>query len=264
VRLLAYGVLMAGLAVTLLIVDKGNALVVGIVTGLIAGLAIPLIDAFLVNLPHLRFWVSTVRFRGTYVRVSAAYLYRIKVHDTYLLVRSQRRPGQFQPVGGAWKALPEAHAVLAGLEALDDDLLPIDDTSKHDLRLRIKGRHLLAFLRWFDRGVQRETEPWREFYEELVRPGHLRHSDFPWTYYRHLRRARGPIRFSDEIQGYQLRIADVYELTPTDAQRAVLEELRKGVDENLLWADEALIRRRGMQPKMTPTVRIADSADLIL
>lgn len=37
------------------------------------------------------------------IRISSAYLYRIKVADKYLLVKNERGTGKYQPVGGVYK-----------------------------------------------------------------------------------------------------------------------------------------------------------------
>ena len=39
----------------------------------------------------------------TIIRISFAYLYRIKISDKYLLVKNERGTGKYQPVGGIYK-----------------------------------------------------------------------------------------------------------------------------------------------------------------
>ena len=40
---------------------------------------------------------------NTIIRISFAYLYRIKIGDKYLLVKNERGTGKYQPVGGVYK-----------------------------------------------------------------------------------------------------------------------------------------------------------------
>ncbi|MEV1199260.1 SMODS-associated NUDIX domain-containing protein [Microbispora rosea] len=53
--------------------------------------------------------------------------------------------------------------------ALDDNLVPIDGISENDLRIRVAVKNLVSFIRWFESDEARETSPWREFYEELIK-----------------------------------------------------------------------------------------------
>lgn len=42
---------------------------------------------------------------STIIRISFAYLYRIKIGNKYLLVKNERGTGKYQPVGGVYKLL---------------------------------------------------------------------------------------------------------------------------------------------------------------
>ena len=94
--------------------------------------------------------VAQVGYHNTYIRVSVAYLFKIYVDGRYLLVRSRNVPGQFQPVGGVYKRLRDSVEKLNQLEVLDDKEIPICDTTRLDLRVRVKGKHLAAFIKWFE------------------------------------------------------------------------------------------------------------------
>jgi hypothetical protein len=64
-------------------------------------------------------------------------------------------------------------------ELTDDDRLPIDETSKHDLRVRVKGKNLIKLLQWFKTRKNREIGVHREFYEEMIRTRILSHDSLP-------------------------------------------------------------------------------------
>ncbi len=81
-----------------------------------------------------------------------SYLYRIKIDDKYLLVKGNRILGQYQLVGGVIKRYPSSKDFFDSISAKDDPMIPIDTTSKNDLRIRVSGKNVLRFMQWFDSG----------------------------------------------------------------------------------------------------------------
>ena len=96
--------------------------------------------------------------------VSISYLFQIKVDGKYLLVKGNRID-QYQPVGGVFKMLPSFKQIKHDYEITDDDRLPIDETSKDDLRIRVQGKNIVKLLSWFYSRKNREVGVHREFYE---------------------------------------------------------------------------------------------------
>jgi SMODS-associated NUDIX domain len=262
-RLVSYTVaLVAGIAV-LVFIGVGTAWG-GVLAGFLAGLVLPIADEVTATAAQFRFSIISARIGAERVRISASYLYRIKVDAEYLLVRGSRYPNQFQPVGGVFKALPDGRAYLQAIGALDDDLIPIDASSRDDLRIRLPGRHLPEFVRWFDSRRGRESDAWREFHEELIAPGILDANAFPYAYSRYVRRVQHPIRYSAHAQSKELLIADVYELLPTDEQRRELERLKSEGHPSIIWASEEQIRRRGAVPGAASNLSIPSTAEWTL
>ncbi|WP_201761666.1 SMODS-associated NUDIX domain-containing protein [Nonomuraea sp. K271] len=235
----------------------------GLVGGLATGLAIPLMDAILANRRYLKLSWYSFRYRNSNVRISVSYLFRIKLEGKYLLVKGRRRPG-YQPVGGVYKITPGGKAFLGKIGALDDDLLPIDDISGDDLRIRVPAKNLVSFVRWFESGESRETSPWREFYEELIAPKILATAIFPYIYHEYIRREYRPLRFSTYAQSRELLIADIYELIPTPSQFDALSALQRSGHPDVLWAPEEQIRRRGAMPGRNHEIEIAEPAIWIM
>lgn len=226
------------------------------------GFSIPLIDAFLRHRRELLFAWYSLRYARSWLRISASYLYRIQVDGKYLLVKGNRFP-QYQPVGGVWKVGPGGAAFLKKIGALQDDLLPIDDVSRGDLRIRIKGIHLYAFISWFASGQGREVGPWREFYEELVAPGVVPAVSFPHIDHEFVRRRYHPIRYSDYAQSRELLIADIFEVLPSKGQAAQLIELGE-LHQSTRWVSEDQIRRRGADPGQPMDLPIGEPAEWTL
>ncbi|MEV5739908.1 hypothetical protein AB0L30_07600 [Microbispora rosea] len=231
----------------------------GLIGGLATGLAVPLLDTVLANRRYLLFAWYAVRYRSSHIRISASYLFRIKIGNQYLLIKGKRF-SQYQPIGGVYKVTPSAKATLNKIGALDDNLVPIDEISENDLRIRIAAKNLVSFIRWFESGEARETSPWREFYEELIKSEILPSKDFPYIYHDYVRREFRPLRFSAYAQSLELLIADIYELIPTASQTTDLLQLRRVGHPDTLWADENQIRRRGVLPGHNQDVNIAEPA----
>lgn len=258
-RLVVYlSVLAVSLIVMLL--SKPTSLAFVISSGLAIGFAIPLVDTLMLHFGDLRIaWYSLRTWRSR-VRVSASYLYRIRVDGEYLLVKGHRFD-QFQPVGGVYKFHASSAGTRLTLNILDDDLLEPDEISEGDLRVRVPGKRLVAFVRWFESGRGRETDGWREFYEELIATEILPKDTFQYIKYDSIGRLYRPMRYSPWARSHELLIADILELLPTPEQVAALRELKNQPDPRILWASESRIRRLGAADGVpSQTTRIAETA----
>lgn len=259
-RLLIYlvGLLLSIAAMSRLETDGGA---FAVASGFAVGFAIPLIDAALVHLRHFKVAWYALRTWRTRVRVSASYLYRIRVDSEYLLVKGKRFD-QYQPVGGVYKAHASSSGRRNELNVLNDDLLVPDEVSESDLRVRVPGKNLMAFLRWFEEGRGREVDGWREFYEELVATGILPGDAFRFVKYDVVRRYYHPLRYSPWAESKELLIADVLELLPTPEQIGHLRDLKSRQDLRYLWATEEQIRRRGATSgSAEQKIHIAENAE---
>lgn len=207
---------------------------------------------------------SKTKFADKHLRVSIAYLYRIKVDGYYLLIKG-RRIDQFQPVGGVYKYQPEAVSDLFNeLDVRDDQLMPIDDHSRDDLRIRVPGKNLIKFLKWFTSEKARETDPVREFQEELVEPGFLSPlfnkitPHYRYTVWR-------PLTYSPYSDATELMVYQVFDLRLSVPQEAELRALRQSEHQELRWVTEAQIKRLGDDQLAHPTpFRIGQHACYLL
>jgi hypothetical protein len=234
-----------------------------LITGIMIGIAVPVLDGIASNSRYLRLAYYSIRYPRRYIRMSISYLFRIKVDNAYLLIKGHRWP-HYQPVGGVYKMSSGAKQTMDDIGALDDDLVPIDTVSLHDLRLRIPARKLVPFVRWFESGLSRENSPWREFYEELLKPGILSNEEFPFIFDNFIRRDIRPIRFSRYDQSMEIMIADIHELLPTPDQLAALQRLRDSGNTDIIWATEDQVRRLGAAPGQNQDIQIAETAEWTL
>ena len=187
---------------------------------------------------------SKRRYANDYLRVSISYLFRIKIDDKYLLVRGERIP-QYQPVGGVYKYSPdEVQDLFTKLDVREDKVMPIDKHSRDDLRVRILGRNLFDFVKWFMLEQNRETTQQREFQEELVKPGFLSKA-FDTIEPRYLYTVWRPLTYSPYTQATELMVYQVYRLKLTPLQESELRNLQLPVTGELRWVTEEQIKRLG-------------------
>ena len=162
---------------------------------------------------------------STIIRISFAYLYRIKIGNKYLLVKNGRGTGKYQPIGGVYKLLGNEKMALKDLyQVKDDDKILIDESSRDDYRLRMENKYLRKFVERFDKQAEREQifNLSREFKEELVEKGVVNWSEIS---YRFCGRHMTDIFFGEHFQCYELHLADIIELIPTIEQEADLKRL---------------------------------------
>jgi len=203
-------------------------------------------------------------FSNKRIRISASHLIRIKIGDRFLLVKGSKI-NQWQPVGGVYKTYKDTESTLADLSVkYDDENTPHSPGCERDLRINIPRRNVIKFMRWFDSGKERESEPWREFYEELVETNILSSDDFKFIFARHIRRHRTSIHYSEHFEQDEILMADIFELVPTEEQKKALQALPAADDEDryILLTHED-IKRRGFD-KRTKTSLVTPLADTVL
>lgn len=206
-------------------------------SGIVLGISLPGLWHSLQDLTDTTKWKVSQRKleRGgfikddTIIRISFAYLYRIKISDKYLLVKNERGTGKFQPVGGVYKLKGNEKIELKNLFLVkDDDKVPIDESSRDDYRLRMENKYLRKFVKRFNKKADRERieDLSREFEEELIKTGIVN-----WDHitYRFCGRHMTELKFGEHFQIYELLLADVVELIPSPEQEA---DLRRMMEES--------------------------------
>ncbi len=147
------------------------------VGNLIAGILIPYLIWSIVDLTDNENWKSSQRKlkragllqKDTIIRISFAYLFRIKVDGKYFLVQNTRTK-KYQPVGGTYKFTKEEKDYLRdNIPVENDDRIPVDKITKFDYRLLVKNEYLRKFVRRFNKTQYREniSNLGREFVEEI-------------------------------------------------------------------------------------------------
>ncbi len=210
------------------------------ISGLVLGFSLPSLWKSIQDLTDTTEWKTSQRKlkRGdfikddTIIRISFAYLYRIKIGDKYLLVKNERGTGKDQPVGGVYKLFGNEKIELKNrYKVKDDNKISIDESSRNDYRLRIENRYLRKFVKRFDCKADRERidNLSREFREELIDKNIVN-----WNHisYRYCGRHITELHWGKHFQCYELLLADIVELLPTPEQEQDLKNLQNQHSEN--------------------------------
>ena len=210
------------------------------ISGLVLGFSLPSLWKSIQDLTDTTEWKTSQRKlkRGdfikddTIIRISFAYLYRIKIGDKYLLVKNERGTGKDQPVGGVYKLFGNEKIELKNrYKVKDDNKISIDESSRDDYRLRIENRYLRKFVKRFDCKADRERidNLSREFREELIDKNIVN-----WNHisYRYCGRHIPELHWGKHFQCYELLLADIVELLTTPEQEQDLRNLQNQHSEN--------------------------------
>lgn len=185
------------------------------------------------NREHLKTFFKTKisRYKSKDIRFSISYLLKIQIPNTnrYLLVLNRRIENQLQPVGGAYKRYGDDSLFNRWGYKPDNKRngLCVDEKSVSDLRFMIKGKYVLDVIKWFESMHERETNPIREFKEEVLTTNILNKETFNHIDYKHIRRFSRNLVWSEFFKCYEVLIYDVFELMPNSEQMLALTELDK-------------------------------------
>jgi hypothetical protein len=219
----------------------------GMVIGGIGVLTIELIDYLVKEKDFLKlYWDCYKPWAEKEIRLTIAYLYRIEMNGKYLLVKSNRIANTYQPVGGVYKYYnPEAKQELDYMGAITDNKIDNDDVSECDLRLNLLNRNRIgAFLKWFFKGEKRESDPWREFYEELVVTGILPAKEFGYIHYELVGQHFEPIHNDKFFSVDTFKYADIF--IPKFVTHQQKEEIKKLLSINsteYIWVTQQEIKQ---------------------
>lgn len=199
------------------------------------------------NLMRLYISILNPRIKNE-IRLTIAYLYKIEVNGRYLLVKSNRIENAYQPVGGVYKYFhPEADCDLRDIGVTTDNHITNDEDSEFDLRLMLDSKfNLRKFLKWFLDKKQRELDPWREFYEELVAPGILPGNIFEYIHYELIGQHYMPLHYDRRLSVDTFKYVDIYKPKfVNNAQSDIIKQLVNTPSTEYIWATkEEIIAQR--------------------
>lgn len=203
------------------------------IAGLLLGFSLPALFHSIQDVLDTTDWKMSQRklkrggfiTENTIIRISFAYLYRIKIGDKYLLVKNERGTGKYQPIGGVYKFEEDEKIELKNrFQVKDDNKISIDESSRNDYRLRMENKYLRKFISRFDKKANRENinNLSREFREEIIEKNIINWNEIS---YRFCGRHMTSLHFGEHFQIYEILLADVVELLPTVEQAEDLKML---------------------------------------
>ena len=154
------------------------------------------------------YYQSLIRWNKN-IRLSCAYLFRIRYNNKYLLIKGNRID-QYQPVGGVYKYYDSFNGLKENLELKDESESHFYENG--DLRLVTIGKHLVKFLDWFDTKKNREITVIRELIEELEPSGISIENLIKQSQVEYLKTVKEPITFSTHFQMDELKIFEIFEV----------------------------------------------------
>ena len=226
-------------------------------SGTFLGITIPYFLSSMIDLSDNKSWKNSQRklkragliHKDTKIRISFAYLFRIKVDGKYFLVQNVRTK-KYQPVGGAYKLEPkEAQYLSEKIPVEDDDRIPIDTTTIGDYRLYVKNKDLRRFIKRFDKTPYRENinNLSREFIEELFTTNILDKDTFGDLIYKYCGRHITDVEYGDFFECYELLLADIIEVRLTDKQEELFRKLMEKTDNQYIFATFNEIKTGGVK-----------------
>ena len=169
-----------------------------------------------------RLWIQHLKYWNKEIRLSFSYLYRIQVDGKYLLVKGNKLKKQYQPVGGVYKYYDEAKPILESFNFRPDTKMG-NTTETDDLRIYIKGKHLLHFVKWFNSMKDREYGPLREFREELILSKLLPEDVFSSFEYRKIYVHNKGVVYSPYMQCDEFVYADIFDIKLSNPQKSAIK-----------------------------------------
>jgi hypothetical protein len=206
------------------------------------------------NRGRIRIIICTWLYRPNKpIRITTAYLFRIEMNGKFLLIKRHKndRAG-FQPVGGTFKYLKDENRELFDNLSIEPcNNVPRDADTENDLRIIMnKRKKLYKYLRWFENKKNRELDPWREFYEELIKPGLIPSSTFQHIQYSFIKKKEELAIPSPAYPIDEFRYAEIYELKfENDSQKKAFARLAN--NENIILATPYEIRKGSSDTGLT-------------
>lgn len=197
------------------------------------------------------YYQSLIRWNKN-IRLSCAYLFRIRYNNKYLLIKGNRID-QYQPVGGVYKYYDSFNGLKENLELKDESESHFYENG--DLRLVTIGKHLVKFLDWFDTKRNREITVIKEIFEELEPSGISIENLIKQSQVEYLKTVKEPITFSTHFQMDELKIFEIFEVK---IPKEILDDVLKSEHYFSVKAEDIekfCFTKDGLSKKISATAR---------
>lgn len=180
-----------------------------------------LIRTILVHLNEIREYEYSHKYKNIRIRLSFAYLIRIKINNRYLLVKSGHKREIFGPVGGVYH-IEHIDYVYNKLGFVRDET-PGDS---EDVRGTILGKNIRKFIKWFNKKENREIEPNREFNEELIVSSIVPAELFSNNSFKFIKTSYRGIGYDSFYKKNELCRFDIFELVLNKEQESFFQTMK--------------------------------------
>lgn len=187
----------------------------------------------IINISEAREYTYKSEYKNKRIRLSFAYLIRIRVNNKYLLVKSGHDRQLYGPVGGVYH-IEHTEYVYHKLGFVRDKT-PGDST---DIRGTILGKSIKKFIKWFDRKENREITPNREFEEEIINSGIAPKELFLDLDFKFIGTHYRGIEYDSFYKIDELCRFDIYELILNEQQIQYFEKAKKNKDFIFVTSDD--------------------------
>ena len=171
------------------------------------------------NRLRMKIWLQSLLRWNKSIRLSCAYLFRIKYDSKYLLIKGNRID-QYQPVGGVYKYYSSFNELKTKLELRDETKNRFYESG--DLRQITKGKYLVKFLDWFDTKKNREVTVIRELIEELQSEEICIEQFIKSVKIEYLKTVKEEIKYSQHFKMDEQKIFNIYE---AEISEKILEKI---------------------------------------
>lgn len=233
-----------------------------VVAGILGGGIFTVILAYVAYLfktkQYIDFYLKSklLALRKKNIRFSISYLFKIEIEGKYLLIRGNKIPDQFQPVGGVFKYYSNAQNIFEKYGVVIDDNIPIDASSNKDLRVKVKAKNAYKFLEWFNSRKNREVCIKRELEEELIMTQLVPKKVSEEFKAEYIKTHFNGIKYSEHFQCDEVLIAEIYNLRlDNNLEKDVKKYLESKKDKRVVLASREEIEKKCiMQDKKLYTI----------
>ena len=200
-------------------------------------------DAYWDNKEYLKLSIALIFRRNERIRLSCAYLFRIKYRNKYLLIKGNRID-QYQPVGGVYKTYQSFQKTCNELGVTSEKEKSFYE--KNDLRVYVLGKDVMRFIKWFNTGEGREVNVTREFYEELIKPGFLPLEALINAQFEYIKQEHGRLHDSMAFQCKEVLLHNVYEVVLGEEYLDLLQNKINNGERRIIFVEQQDIEKEAV------------------
>lgn len=199
------------------------------------------------NKRDLTLWFHTTlgKARDRQIRFSIAYLFKIKIDGKYLLVRNTKISNQFQPIGGVYKTFDSFNTISNELEVTEEK--KANFRVPNDLRVYVKSKNAIKFVKWFQTRQNREVNVTREFFEEIIDKQILGIESLKDIEFEFVKTYDSGLHYAEPFSSYEILLHDIFEVRLTqDIKDKLKQYVNSSPDNYLILVEQNDIQKKAV------------------